>query len=322
MSPKWARIAAAASAVLVIGIAIAATAGGGGGDSKRTATEAGSQPKQTAADPHAAHSEIYVVHTRTRRVKRLTEHSGEGAQQPAWAPNRQIVFSAADCDECYSRLFYVDGRGINEVLIQTSARHLFHPTWAPGGDRIAAVALGRGIYSISLRERTARRLTSGHSDEAPAWSPKGDWVAFDKQVSGSNYDLFAVNAVTRRLKRLTRGPSAEINPGWSPDGSRIAFAQQQADGKWAIVTMKAGGSDRRMITPRGISAQEPAWAPDGRSIAFVKQKLDQAAIAIVRSDGRGRIRQLTGKPLFPAKPAWSPDGKSIVFSGTKGQASG
>lgn len=321
MSPKWARIAAAFVAVLLIGIAIAATSGGRD-DSTRTATGAGAQLEQTAADPHAAHSEIYVVHTRTRRVKRLTEFSGEGAQQPAWAPNRRIVFSASVCDECYPRLFHVDGRGINEVLIDTSAKRLFYPTWAPGGDRLAAVALGRGIYSISLRQRAARRLTSGRSDEAPAWSPKGNWIAFDKQVSGSNYDLFAVNAVTRRVKRLTRGPSAEINPGWSPDGSRIVFAHQQANGKWAIFTMKADGSGRRRVTPSGLSAQEPAWAPDGRHIAFIKQKLDQASIAIVRSDGRGNIRQLTGKPLFPAKPAWSPDGESIVFSGTKGQASG
>ena len=321
MSPKWIRISAAGAGLVVIAIAIAATSSGGS-DPKPTTTAAATPTPDEAANGHAGHSEIYVLHVRDRRVKRITDYSGEGADQPDWAPNRNIVFSASECEECYPHLFYADGRGINIVLVQTALQRLFYPTWAPDGGRLAAVVLGRGIHVISIRERRARRLTSGQSDEALAWSPKSDWIAFDRHVSGSNYDLFAVNAATRKVKRLTRGPAAEINPAWSPDGSRIAFAQQQADGTWAIVTMKPNGSGRRMVTPRGTSAQEPDWSPDGEKIAFIKQKLDQASVAVIRADGKGRITELTHKPYFPSGPAWSPDGESIVFSGTRGQGTG
>ena len=249
-----------------------------------------------------------------RRRKQLTE--GQIAQQPSWAPNEHITFSAADCDDsCWSQLFYVDQKAANQVLVSgNDSYHLFHPTWSPDGSRIAAAALGRGIFSVSKDGRTTRRLTKGGSDEAPEWSPRGDWIAYDKRVRDTNYDIFAVNAGTRQVRRLTRDPRQQTNPTWSPDGSRFAFAEQQTDGKWAIVTLRTDGTDRRRVTGKGISAQEPAWSPDGTRIAFVKQGLDEASIAVVREAG-GPVRTLTPKRFFASTPAWSPDGKSIAFAG-------
>ena len=272
-------------------------------------------PDQREADEHAHDSGIYVFDLRSDRARRLT--SGQIAQQPSWAPSRQIAFTAADCDDsCWSRLFYVDPKGINQVLVRVKAtHHLFNPTWSPDGRTIAAVALGRGIFSVSRGASTPRKLTSGQSDEAPDWSPKGDWIAFDKRVSGTNYDLFAVNAVTRKVRRLTHDARQQTSPAWSPDGSRLAFSEQQANGTWAIFTMGVDGTGRRRVTGNGYSAQEPAWSPDGSRIAFVKQGLDKASIAIVGLDG-GRPRSLTGKTLFASTPAWSPDGNRIAFSAT------
>jgi TolB protein len=249
---------------------------------------------------------------RNRRVKRIT--SGQIAQQPSWAPNKRITFTAADCDDsCWSKLFYVDPQGINQVLVQVkAAHHLFHPTWSADG-RIAAVALGRGLFEVDPADAKPHKLTRGQSDEAPDWSPTSEWIAFDKRVHGTNYDLFAVNATTRKVKRLTHDARQQTNPSWSPDGTRLAYAEQQTDGTWAICTMHADGSGRKRITGTGFSAQEPTWSPDGTRIAFVKQNLDRASIAIISSRG-GRARTLTGKSLFTSTPAWSPDGKSITFA--------
>jgi Tol biopolymer transport system component len=296
------------------------TAGDGGG-SGRSGTTSSAPPQKTPAEQeteeHAHDSDIYVVDLRTHRLKKVT--SGQIAQQPSWAPNKRITFTAADCDDsCFSKLFYVDRNGINQVLVQVKANHhLFHPTWSSDG-RIAAVALGRGIFSVSPSEPKPHKLTSGQSDEAPHWAPKGNWIAFDKRVSGTNYDIFAVNAVTRKVKRLTHDPRQQTNPAWSPDGSRLAFAEQQSSGTWAIVTMRIDGSDRHRITGRDFSAQEPSWSPDGRRIAFVKQSLDRASIAVVGLDGR-HARTVTSKNLFASTPVWSPDGESLAFSAAPGE---
>jgi TolB protein len=239
---------------------------------------------------------------------------GQIAQHPAWAPNDRIAFTAADCDdECWSQLFHVDAKAVNQVLVSGSTNHhLFQPTWSPDG-RLAGVELGQGLFTISPGQSKRRRLTAGESDEAPDWSPRGDWIAFDKRVGQSNYDIFAVNATTRKVRRLTRDARQETNPAWSPDGSTLAFAEQQPNGRWAIVTMRADGSDRKRVTASRISAQEPAWSPDGTRFAFVIQGRDTSSIAIIGRDGK-RLRTLTGKELFASTPAWSPDGRSIAFA--------
>jgi TolB protein len=314
---KRTRIAAALSALLLIGIVIAVSAGqGDGGGSRGERSETG--PKQGPAPGEGEHgehfSDIYVIDLASRTLKRITRY--QLAQQPSWSPNRRIAFSSAPTDESYARLFYVDAKGTDQIVIRAGVRHLFHPSWSPDGRAVAAAALGHGIYTIALSDHETRRLTSGQSDEAPAWSPRGDWIAFDKQVSGANYDLFAVNTATRKLRRLTRDRLAQTNPSWSPDGSRLAFAEQQTNGKWAVFTMRFDGSGRKRVTRRNTSAQEPAWSPDGRKIAFIDQGLDRASLAIVGVAG-GRVRVLTPRSIFPSKPAWSPDGKRIAFSATE-----
>jgi Tol biopolymer transport system component len=302
--------------VLLIAVAIAVTAGGGDDDPSSSAdtTSVPAGPNQTdeEASEHAHESSIYVMSLISRRPKRLTD--GQIAQQPSWRPNDRIAFTAADCDDsCWSQLFYVDPKGINQVLVQANkTHHLFHPTWSSDG-RIAAVALGRGIFTVAPSGRKPRLLTRGQSDEAPAWAPHSDWIAFDRRVRQTNTDIFAVNAVTQRVRRLTRDARQQTNPAWSPDGSTLAFAEQQPNGRWAIVTMRADGSARKRVTANGVSAQEPAWAPDGKRIAFVKQGLDTAVIAVIERDGK-HLRTLTRKSLFVSTPAWSPDGRRIAFA--------
>jgi Tol biopolymer transport system component len=267
-----------------------------------------------AVRTHLDHSNIYVVDVQSRQLTQPTHHPE--AREPSWSSDGHIVFSGMDCDECLSALSEVDASGSNQVRVQTSVKHVFQPSWAPDGRRLAAVGLGRGIYEVDTTSNTAKRLTSGPSDEAPAWAPSGDRIAFHRQVRGTNYDLFEVNAATGRERRITNDPQQQTNPSWSPDGARIAFAQQQGNGKWAIFTISADGSGRKRVTPGAMSAQEPSWSPDGTKIAFILQGLDRATLATIDAGGGGTPERLTDGSLFPSKPTWSPDGKTIAFGAT------
>ena len=51
----------------------------------------------------------------------------------------------------------------------------------------------------------------GAVDEVPEWSPKGDAIAFHRQV-GNDYDLFTVDAATGEQRRLTNDPKQQTNP--------------------------------------------------------------------------------------------------------------
>jgi Tol biopolymer transport system component len=300
---KRTRFAVALSAVMLIAAAIAIG----------VATSAQPPESGPAVDTHSEHADIWVVDVQTRDLRQATLNAD--ALEPSWSADGEIAFSTQSCDECNSEI-HIDAAGSTEIPVDTTVRHLFQPSWAPDGHRVAVVRLGHGIWVADDRTRTAARLTYGPSDEAPAWSPGGEWVAFDKLVRGGNYDLYAVNSLTRELRRLTRDPEAQTNPAWSPDGSRLAYAEQQPNGKWAIFTMGFDGNGRKRVTGSQISAQEPSWSPDGKKIAFVLQELDRATVATVDADGTGSVVRLTDQSLFPAKPTWSPAGTSIAFSAT------
>ena len=268
-------------------------------------------------ETHVGHSNIWTVDVASKQLTQETNHQGEGALEPSWSPQGEIAFSSMDCDECSSQLVELDPAGSAQVTIDTpSVEHLFQPSWAPDGRRVAVVGLGRGIYSVDSQGGPSKRLTSGTADEAPDWSPAGQLVAFHRQVRGSNYDIFAIHTVTGRERRLTNDFKQQTNPSWSPDGSQIAFAEQQASGLWAIMTMNADGSGRKQVTAAKISAQEPAWSPDGKSIAFILQELDKAAVAVIDPAGSTAPKRLTDDKVFPSKPTWSPDGKRIAFAAT------
>ena len=269
-------------------------------------------------ETHVNHSYIYTVDVASGQLTQETNHQGEGALEPSWSAQGEIAFSTMDCDECSSTLSEVDPDAVGspEVPIESNVEHVFQPSWAPDGNRVAAVALGRGIYTVDSQTGASKRLTTGPSDEAPDWAPAGDWIAFHRQMEGSNYDIFTVNAATGEERRLTNDSRQQTNPSWFPTGKRVAFAEQRPNGKWAIVTMRSDGTGRRMITDAATSAQEPSWSPNGKNIAFILQELDKAAVAIIPADGSGPPRRLTDDNIFPAKPTWSPDGKSIAFAAT------
>jgi Tol biopolymer transport system component len=306
LSSKRRKVIAAAAAV----IAIASTALVLGVADSASPPEAG-----LAVDTHVDHSYIYTVDVATEELTQETNHQGEGAQEPSFSAQGEIAFSTMDCDECSSTIAQLDpGPGpTTEVPIDTPVEHLFQPSWAPDGNRVATVALGRGIYSVNSQTGAAKRLTTDASDEAPDWAPAGDLVAFHRQLSGTNYEIYTVNAATGQERRRTQDKKQQTNPTWSPDGTHLAFAEQRDNGLWAIVTMKTNGTERKRITAPDISAQEPAWSPDGKSIAVILQELDKAAVAVIPANG-GSPRRLTNDRLFPSKPSWSPDGKSIAFA--------
>ena len=143
---------------------------------------------------------------------------------------------------------------------------------------------------VDVATRTAKQLTYGPVGRGTRLVPERrlDRVR-QARARSTNYELYAVNAGTGELRRLTRDPEAQTHPAWSPDGSRLAFAEQQSNGKWAIFTMGFDGNGRKRVTGSQISAQEPAWSPDGKKIAFILQELDRATVAVINADGTGSV---------------------------------
>lgn len=71
------------------------------------------------------------------------------------------------------------------------------------------------------------RLTAGQSngDSDPAWSPKGDKIAFTRQQNG-DLEIFEMNSGGSDIRQLTHAHGDDQDPAFGPDG-RIVFSGQR-----------------------------------------------------------------------------------------------
>ena len=106
------------------------------------------------------------------------------------------------------------------------------PSVSPDGRSIAFAGRrpgtpgGQSANRIWILEGGQLRELDAEQGRTPAWSPDGDWVAFESNRGSPNghYALFVAPAQGGVARQLT---SFEVNanhPAWSPDGRHIAFS--------------------------------------------------------------------------------------------------
>jgi TolB protein len=201
------------------------------------------------------------------------------------------------------------------------------PTASPDGQRIAfAVSMKElgtnaqidDIYAVDRNGMNMKRLTSEPGvDAEPAWSPKGDRIAYRRLdlVTGlsSIWVMDADGANKVNLTEALEGAYSVGAPSWSPDGNRIAFSTVTRNGtRSAIWTMNADGSDQQQRTSsmEGFDT-EPSWSAGGTQIAFSRIFAGDRDIAILTL-ASGSVQRLA-LPGAQWHPAWSPDGGHIAY---------
>ena len=142
------------------------------------------------------------------------------------------------------------------------------PTYSPDGAQVVFMRTRPGIqpdgagalFVVDADGGRPRRITPwGASFLDNAWSPDGEWIAFQRPYG----QIFLVHPDGSSLHRvpvpLPQGAGART-PSWSPDGQWIVFSLQQARGAtiWAV---RPDGSDLRSVTTKhGVDALAPVWA--------------------------------------------------------------
>jgi TolB protein len=175
---------------------------------------------------------------------------------------------------------HVDGTGLINLTSEAAPGQLgtagdnLRCDWSPKGDAIAFTsnrhdpddspdAQNQEIYLINADgSGVPERLTyESGSDANPAWSPKGDKIAFESNRSGRP-EIWVMNADGSYPVRLTNFDSytqprtrsiSATKPTWSPKGDRIAFHRRVSEveggaGHLQVYTMNSDGSDVRPIT--------------------------------------------------------------------------
>jgi Tol biopolymer transport system component len=202
-----------------------------------------------------------------------------------------------------------DGTGLVQ-LTDGSLRNVDDPAVSPDGRTMAFTALPPGgvrpdIYLMRADGSDLRQFTPEVPDEAPAWSPDGDRIAFESDRTG-DAEICVMRADGTGLRRLTSRPGDDLFPAWSPDGERIAFVAD-GDGGRDVWVMRSIGGEARALAPYDAPDGDPSWSPDGERIAFESNREGgpTSDIFVMFADGSGVLR-LTDHPGDDEDPEWVP----------------
>lgn len=178
---------------------------------------------------------------------------------------------------------------------------------------------------ISNPDGTGERpLTQpGSLNYSPAWSPKGDWIAFTSERAGSA-DLYRIHPDGTGLERLTEDPAYDDQAAFSPDGDQIVFVTTRAGGTADLWILDASTRQAHSLTSGPGGDFRPSWSPDGQWIAFSSdrdsslpvakgrwERLHLVDIYIVHPDGSG-LKRVSEHGSFCGSPKWTADSRSVI----------
>lgn len=119
-------------------------------------------------------------------------------------------------------------------------------------------AEGRG--SVQLTQAKAL------NDATPRWSPDGQWITYDSNVSGL-FQIYRMSAEGGATRNVTNDKNPSITASTSRDGKWIYYASQR-NGRFDVWKMPSSGGTARQVTKeRGVA---PLESPDGLTLYYIK----------------------------------------------------
>lgn len=183
--------------------------------------------------------------------------SGPSHLSPAFRPDGTVAAAYSEAQR--TAIYTFSGRNNKSFLTGLGGINV-SPTFSPDGSQMAFVSDQGGsaaVYVSSASGGPATRLTNTGKATDPAWSPKGDYIAFVNRET----DIYIVRPDGSGLKPLTGGQGRNYRPSFSPDGRMIVFASDR-NGRMQLFVMSAEGGRAHVLMPDYRGSQDlPYWSP-------------------------------------------------------------
>ena len=188
------------------------------------------------------------------------------------------------------------------------------------------------IFMRNLSGGESVRLVAGpEHDNAPAFSPEGDRIAFIRSnTNPETVSLPAKESCRLVVKPLPEGAERVVGrcpnrPGsgtldWTADGRGLIFPDIDAQLTARIMRLDLATGAVRALTdpPPGGRDFSGADSPDGRRLAFVRFTSWSASDLWVQDLRSGELTRITRVGAFIPTVDWSPDGRTLFFSSELG----
>ena len=169
------------------------------------------------------------------------------------------------------------------------------PQWSPDGTRMVVSSWRTGPSELWLWDA---KMSNGRAvfDQpssitgSPAWSPDGQWIAFDSRVGSARGDIWVMRATGDEARRLTQDPSEEINPCFDQSGENVYFSSSRTGTIQLFRVPFRGGPAVQVTKGGGYTCQASA---DGKYIYYLQER--SAANGLWRIDLAGGREEM----VFP-----------------------
>lgn len=188
--------------------------------------------------------------------------------------------------------------------------------------RIAYVTRSGRSHSLRVADSDGENgqvvITSLDPIISPAWSPKGDEIAYVSFHERQKAVVWAQTIATGARREIAAFRGSNSAPAWSPDEQSLAVTLTR-DGASQVYIVGRNGENPRRITNSASIDTEAVFTPDGKSLLFVSDRGGGPQIYRTSVSGGGAERvSFTGG--YNISPAISPDGRYLAYISRQGGA--
>jgi Tol biopolymer transport system component/predicted Ser/Thr protein kinase len=162
-------------------------------------------------------------------------------------------------------------------LLNTGDDQATHPTWTPGGDRVAYASASRGIgWKASNNTGDTETVAAALIGRTPIpyfFVPDGtavvylDRMASDNAESDIDIDMIAIGADAESVSLLNES-HLQLNAALSPSGQWIAYESNET-GEFEVYVRPFPNVDDNVVPISNAGGTKPAWSPDGRELYYI-----------------------------------------------------
>ena len=152
--------------------------------------------------------------------RRVTVGRGSTNLQPSFSPDGNRLAFMSDRSG-HPEVYIMDADGTNADIFTAfdfgDQNYRASPDWSPDGRQVTfqtRIDWRFQIFTMNLRDRQPKQLTSEGENEDPAWAPDGRHIVFSSTRSGTR-QLWILDAESGRLRQLTQAGSPQ-EAAWSP----------------------------------------------------------------------------------------------------------
>jgi hypothetical protein len=219
-----------------------------------------------------------------------------------------------------AQLTWFDRAGQRAGTLGPADDFLFNPELSRDDRRVAVrrnIDNNQDIWLLD-QARAIRFTFAPTSEQYPAWSPDGDWLAYtaSRKGLGDLYRKRSTGAGSEEL--LLESPLQKNVDDWSPDGRFLLYnAEDPATARDLWVLPLQGDRKPFVFLKTNFEEHRGQFSPDGRFVAYVSNESGRHEIYVrpfPEAGGQWQVSAAGG-----IQPRWSHDGKEIYYIAPDGK---